>query len=142
MEVENIGNWLYFLFIIIAGISSLFSSKKKGKRIQQKEGTLDADNAEILDEDIEQPEKGFWDILQEIQEQSSTKEEPLLQKKQIHPLPQEERKETESQKQINTQTHLTNISTVDDNTTTDIELTHASELRKAVIYSEILNRKY
>ena len=37
MEVENIGNWLYFLFIIIAGISSLFSSKKKGKRIQQKE---------------------------------------------------------------------------------------------------------
>ena len=135
MEVENIGNWLYFLFIIIAGISSLFSSKKKGKRIQQKEGTLDADNAEI-------PEKGFWDILQEIQEQSNTKEEPLLQKKQIHPLPQEERKETESQKQINTQTHLTNISTVDDNTTTDIELTHASELRKAVIYSEILNRKY
>ena len=62
--------------------------------------------------------------------------------KQIHPLPQEERKETESQKQINTQTHLTNLSTVDDNTTTDIELTHASELRKAVIYSEILNRKY
>ena len=32
MEGENIGDWLYFIFLITAGISSLFSSKNKKKR--------------------------------------------------------------------------------------------------------------
>ena len=35
MEGENIGDWLYILFLAIAGISSMFSSKKKKKQPKQ-----------------------------------------------------------------------------------------------------------
>ena len=140
MEVENIGDWLYFLFIIIAGISSLFSSKKKKKGVQQKKTTLDT---EVISEDeSESPEKGFWDILQEIKEQSILKEEPQPQKQAICKSSQKEEKEPEIQKQPNTRNYQTIPSSEEDNMAMDIELTHASELRKAVIYTEILNRKY
>ena len=140
MEVENIGDWLYFLFIIIAGISSLFSSKKKKKRVQQKKTTLDTDMTS--EEESELPEKDFWDILQEIKEQSIPKEEPQPQKQSIRKSSQEEKKEPAIQKQPNTQNYRTIPSKEEDNIDIDMELTHASELRKAVIYSEILNRKY
>ena len=140
MEVVNIGDWLYFLFIIIAGISSLFSSKKKKKRVQQKKTTLDTDMTS--EEESELPEKDFWDILQEIKEQSIPKEEPQPQKQSIRKSSQEEKKEPAIQKQPNTQNYRTIPSKEEDNMDIDMELTHASELRKAVIYSEILNRKY
>ena len=105
MEVENIGDWLYFLFIIIAGISSLFSSKKKKKRVQQKKTTLDTDMTS--EEESELPEKDFWDILQEIKEQSIPKEEPQPQKQSIRKSSQEEKKEPAIQKQTNTQNYRT-----------------------------------
>ncbi|MDO4755970.1 MAG: hypothetical protein Q4A54_06475 [Parabacteroides sp.] len=139
MEVENIGDWLYFLFIIIAGISSLFSSKKKKKGVKPE---MPAETEMIPEENSDQPEKGFWEILQEMQKQvSPTKPQP--KKAPVNKSNQKQPKKTENHtSRIDTQNQIKNIPENDENTELNLELTHASELRKAVIYSEILNRKY
>lgn len=56
MEGENIGDWLYILFLAIAGISSMFSSKKKKKQPKQILGQPDR---EIVAEEESVPDKGF-----------------------------------------------------------------------------------
>ena len=87
--MDNAGDWLYIVFLIIAGISSLFGSKNKKKRPKQILGQPDRE--------IKQSPAGDRLVV------PSTEEEIPL---------------------------------------TDIEFDNAAELRKAVIYTEILNRKY
>lgn len=138
MEVENIGDWLYFLFIIIAGISSLFSSKKKGKKVQKKELPIETEIQP--EEEVEQPEKGFWDILQEMQKQEETVQ-PKPQPSVVKPKKEEPFQKEESFHKRH-KNYLNKERIEEEATLQEIELTHAAELRKAVIYSEILNRKY
>ena len=135
MEGENIGDWLYFIFLIIAGISSLFSSKNKKKR-PKSVSTQPNEEEEVIPENTEGPQKGIWDILQEIQEsQSDPVPQPVVtpQKKQI------KNRETQPCSHQNRFTHQPKE---EETKSFDIELNHAEELRKAVIYAEILNRKY
>lgn len=139
MEVENIGDWLYFLFIIIAGISSMFSSKKKKKGVKPE---TPAETEMMPEENSDQPEKGFWEILQEMQKQASPTN-PQPQKTPINKSPKKQNKVSTIQtSKIDTQNRIKNVPEDEENTGLDLELTHAAELRKAVIYSEILNRKY
>ena len=69
--MDNAGDWLYIVFLAIAGISSLFSSKNKKKRPKQILGQPDK---EIVTSEKEVPAKGFWEILEEMQ-----KPEPVKQ---------------------------------------------------------------
>ena len=69
--MDNAGDWLYIVFLVIAGISSLFSSKNKKKRPKQILGQPDKD---IVTSEKEVPAKGFWEILEEMQ-----KPEPVKQ---------------------------------------------------------------
>ena len=94
MEGENIGDWLYILFLAIAGISSMFSSKKKKKQQQ-----------------VAAPS-------------------PFLAAEKV------------TDKQSPAGNRLVVPSTEEEIPLTDIEFDNAAELRKAVIYTEILNRKY
>ena len=107
--MDNAGDWLYIVFLIIAGISSLFGSKNKKKRPKQILGQPDR---EIVTNEDNVPDKGFWEILEEMQ----------------NPKPAGNR--------------LVVPSTEEEIPLTDIEFDNAAELRKAVIYTEILNRKY
>ena len=144
MEGENIGDWLYILFLAIAGISSMFSSKKKKKQPKQILGQPDR---EIVAEEESVPDKGFWEVLEEMQNPKPVKQ----------PVPTPKRKKKQQQvaapspflaaekvtdKQSPAGNRLVVPSTQEEIPLTDIEFDNAAELRKAVIYTEILNRKY
>lgn len=146
MEGENIGDWLYILFLAIAGISSMFSSKKKKKQPKQILGQPDR---EIVAEEESVPDKGFWEVLEEMQNPKTTKQ-PVAA-----PKPKREQKKQQSvapnpfltaEKTAGRQSFAGNRLLVppakEESPLTDIEFDNAAELRKAVIYTEILNRKY
>ena len=123
--MDNAGDWLYIVFLIIAGISSLFGSKNKKKRPKQILGQPDR---EIVTNEDNVPDKGFWEILEEMQNPKPAKQ----------PVPTPKRKN----KQSPAGNRLVVPSTEEEIPLTDIEFDNAAELRKAVIYTEILNRKY
>ena len=88
--MDNAGDWLYIVFLIIAGISSLFGSKNKKKRPKQILGQPDR---EIVTNEDNVPDKGFWEILEEMQNPKPAKQPvptPKRKKKQQqvadHPL--------------------------------------------------------
>ena len=142
--MDNAGDWLYIVFLIIAGISSLFGSKNKKKRPKQILGQPDR---EIVTNEDNVPDKGFWEILEEMQNPKPAKQ----------PVPTPKRKKKQQQvadpspflaaekvtdKQSPAGNRLVVTSTEEEIPLTDIEFDNAAELRKAVIYTEILNRKY
>ena len=142
--MDNAGDWLYIVFLIIAGISSLFGSKNKKKRPKQILGQ--PDRVIVTNED-NVPDKGFWEILEEMQNPKPAKQ----------PVPTPKRKKKQQQvadpspflaaekvtdKQSSAGNRLVVPSTEEEIPLTDIEFDNAAELRKAVIYTEILNRKY
>ena len=142
--MDNAGDWLYIVFLIIAGISSLFGSKNKKKRPKQILGQPDR---EIVTNEDNVHDKGFWEILEEMQNPKPAKQ----------PVPTPKRKKKQQQvaapspflaaekvtdKQSPAGNRLVVPSTEEEIPLTDIEFDNAAELRKAVIYTEILNRKY
>lgn len=142
--MDNAGDWLYIVVLIIAGISSLFGSKNKKKRPKQILGQPDR---EIVTNEDNVPDKGFWEILEEMQNPKPVKQ----------PVPTPKRKKKQQQvaapspflaaeKTAGRQSFAGNRLVVppakEESPLTDIEFDNAAELRKAVIYTEILNRKY
>ena len=131
--MDNAGDWLYIVFLIIAGISSLFGSKNKKKRPKQILGQPDR---EIVTNEDNVPDKGFWEILEEMQNPKPVKQ----------PVPTPKRKKKQQQVAAPSPflagERLVVPSTEEEIPLTDIEFDNAAELRKAVIYTEILNRKY
>lgn len=149
--MDNAGDWLYIVFLIVAGLSSLFSSMKKKKRPTEILGQPDRD---IVTEPERQPQKGFWDILQEMQEEqkelprpvektipSATNKKKKLQQKKAAPEPF-----LTNESEISKAAAAHSISNTpiqeEENILADIGFDNAADLRKAVIYAEILNRKY
>lgn len=142
--MDNAGDWLYIVFLIIAGISSLFSSKNKKKSPKQ---ILGQPNREIVANEKEVPDKGFWELLEEIQNPKPAKQPVATPKrKQKKKQVAEPAPFLAAEKEISRPSfdgnRLVAPPTEKDSPLTDIEFDNASELRKAVIYSEILNRKY
>ena len=82
--MDNAGDWLYIVFLIIAGISSLFGSKNKKKRPKQILGQPDR---EIVTNEDNVPDKGFWEILEEMQNPKPAKQ----------PVPTPKRKKKQQQ---------------------------------------------
>ena len=141
--MDNAGDWLYIVFLIIAGISSLFGSKNKKKRPKQILGQPDR---EIVTNEDNVPDKGFWEILEEMQNPKPVKQPvptPKRKKKQQVAAPSPFlAAEKVTDKQSPAGDRLVVPSTEEEIPLTDIEFDNAAELRKAVIYTEILNRKY
>ena len=130
--MDNAGDWLYIVFLIIAGISGLFSSKNKKKRPKQILGQPDR---EIVAEEENVPDKGFWEVLEEMQNPKPAKQ-PVAAPKPFLTA------EKTAGKQSFDGNRLAVTPAEEENSLTDIEFDNAAELRKAVIYTEILNRKY
>ena len=130
--MDNAGDWLYIVFLIIAGISGLFSSKNKKKRPKQILGQPDR---EIVAEEENVPDKGFWEVLEEMQNPKPAKQ-PVAAPKPFLTV------EKTAGKQSFDGNRLVVPPAEEENSLTDIEFDNAAELRKAVIYTEILNRKY
>lgn len=144
--MDNAGDWLYIVFLIIAGISGLFSSRNKKKRPKQILGQPDR---EIVAEEENVPDKGFWEVLEEMQNPKTAKQPVAApkpkrgQKKQqaVAPKPFLTAEKTAGRQSFDGN-RLVVPPSEEENPLTDIEFDNAAELRKAVIYTEILNRKY
>ena len=61
--MDNVGDWLYIVFLIIAAVSGLFSSKDKKKK--SRPDILGQPDREIVPNDQPTEGKGFWQILEE-----------------------------------------------------------------------------
>lgn len=157
--MDNLGDWLYILILIAVGISSLFSSSKKKKQTGQAPQQPVSDPGH--EEKRTQQPKSFWEILEDMQRGIENKEEQPL------PVPQsittEKKKKTQEKKQVKTsvipshynegtraikdtlsgQPRYSADASEEEAYALSGESFHSiDELKKAIIYSEILNRKY
>lgn len=141
--MDNIGDWLYIVLLIVAGISSMFGSGKKKKRPSTILGQPDKD---IVTEEPSDPQKGFWEILQEIQNEPAPTEKPK-KKASKKTKPADQPFLSAESTLFNQQTHSTSAKQTqpieeEPGIMPDTAFTDMAELRKAIICSEILNRKY
>ncbi|MDH6358815.1 hypothetical protein [Parabacteroides sp. PF5-9] len=147
--MDNIGDWLYIVFILVAALSGLISS---GKKKRQQTTTPDPPY-ETSDSDESTPtEKGFWEIWEEMQQKQSSpppsKSRPATVQKKTKKTPH--RVSTPTTTSFLPKGDLfdheeTPLQLIDDSeqySFADENFQNADELRKAVIYTEILNRKY
>ena len=152
--MDNAGDWIYIVFLIIAGVSGLLSS---GKEKKQSKNILGRPGNDIPEDSEPSQEKGFWEILQEMQEekpqpaapdqpQTVIKNRPNKQqqfsqpaKTAVHPpfLSGENIPESSKAAPISILQQEDENGIIPEQTFTDM-----AELRKAIICSEILNRKY
>ncbi|RHJ90144.1 hypothetical protein [Parabacteroides bouchesdurhonensis] len=152
--MDNLNDWLYIVFLIIAGVSGLLGSGKKKKQSKQILGqpgnSTPSNNKPATD-------KGFWDILQEVQEEKPKQPRVVIKQKE-----QKKEKTYTQQTRVSTPTSSSpflsgeKVSTsVTKNPISERILAEEeesgfmpetfnemAELRKAIIYTEILNRKY
>lgn len=145
--MDNAGDWLYIVLMIVAAATSLIGSKNKKKR-QSKE-ILGQPGHEIVTPDDSPKEKGFWEVLEEARKEFNPEPKP-----QETPKVKQKTKEKKQGRQpfltaeneIRKSAISTHPSLLSEGEETqgleDIEFKNAADLRKAVIYSEILNRKY
>ena len=66
--MDNVGDWLYIVFLIIAAVSGLFSSKDKKKK--SRPDILGQPDREIVPNDQPTEGKGFWEILEDMLKES------------------------------------------------------------------------
>ena len=131
--MDNLGDWIYIVFLIIAAVSGLFSSKNKKKRPTQ---VLGQPGHDTFPEENTSSGKGFWEILEEMQNPKPAKQ-PVATPPAPFPTA---KKMTDRQSPVGNRIVVPPVE--EENSFTDIEFDNAAELRKAVIYTEILNRKY
>lgn len=144
--MENSGDWLYIVFLAVAAVSSLFSSKKKKKRPTEILGQPDT---EVITSDQSTPQKGFWELLEDAKKEFNrelkpqTTEKKKQNKKQKAPAPKPFLS-AEAEIQQSSIFAASSGPTIEEEHSImqDIEFKNTSDLRKAVIYAEILNRKY
>lgn len=149
--MDNIGDWLYIVLLVIAGVSSLFGSGKKKKRSPEVLGQPDRD---IVTEADHQPAGGLWDLFDE-----KPAPQPKPRKKKPATANQRGKSKRETVSTAKTSPFLAGenrigereftqspvrIQPSDDQPGIRPETTFSdmSELRKAIICAEILNRKY
>lgn len=148
--MDNLNDWLYIILMVIAGVSSLFSSRKKKKRPTE---ILGQSGADIHMPNQTPREKGFWEMLEETKKEFTQQEKPSQ--------PPKKKKQNKNQNasaprpflaaenEIQRSNMVSSIPAgpafleeEEYTVMTDIELKNVNDLRKAVIYAEILNRKY
>jgi hypothetical protein len=145
--MDNLGDWLYIVFLIIAAVSGLLGSGKKKKRPSEVLGQPDRD---IVPEQEKAPEKSFWEMLEEMQEGkpkpaqvSKPATRPAMKVKEKQRLAPSPFLNTESKltKTIPTAS-LTMQEEEEHNAIPNLSFSDPDEIKKAIIYSEIFNRKY
>lgn len=145
--MDNLGDWIYIVFLVVAALSGLFSSKSKKKRPTQVLGQPEYDTTQ---EEPTPSGKGFWEILEEVtaeRPKQKTVTETLPNKKKNkkdirQPNPFLAAEQEIHQAKAGSPRFMSFPTEEDHSLLEDIEFNNAEELRKAVIYSEILNRKY
>lgn len=153
--MDNIGDWLYIVIIAVAGLSSLLSSGKKKKQAEQ-------ERRQQTPPDIVTPQtasdRDFWDeLFKEQREERQVQPKPVVtkvskKKKSIQNINTKVEKpepflqgESDIERAIRLQGNTRYSMFMEEEETPVVSASdfHDPEvMRKAVIYSEILNRKY
>ncbi len=136
--MDNAGDWIYIVLLVVIGISSLFGKKNKRRPTE----ILGQPDMDYPSEEGKTTEKGFWEMLEEEFNQTA-QPKPAPAK----PTASQKRKlkKQEEGARLLTDTSVRTIDISQEETNPlleDIDFKNTEELRKAVIYSEILNRKY
>lgn len=145
--MDNIGDWLYIVILVITGISGLFSKykKKQTKPVQRP-------NKEVCAEPEVTPQKGFWEIFKEMLEPEQEEPEQEMKRQAIKEVVQE-KKHLEPKSVVvsadeppvteHLEQHKQPVTTSESNIpSAEVEFGMVIDWRKAVVYAEILNRKY
>jgi hypothetical protein len=154
--MDNLGDWLYIVIIIAVGISSFFSSAKKKKQAGQA-SRQPMPETEHEESNTPKP-KSFWELLEEMQGGAQVPEEmpqPVV-------ITEKKKKTQEKKKQAKTSvpayysegrsafrempdsrsSDLINLSEEEAFALPADSFRTIDDVKKAIIYSEILNRKY
>jgi hypothetical protein len=158
--MDNLGDWLYIVIIIAIGISSIFSSAKKKKQAEQ---ASRQPMPQAGDKGGSMPKpKGFWELLEEMQGGEQMREETPLPTPQPVVITERKKKTPEKRKQAKASVpayrsegisafrdtpasqplDLINLSEEEAFALPADSLRSVDEVKKAIIYAEILNRKY
>lgn len=119
--MDNAGDWLYIVFLIIGGVSVFLSSKK-----EKKQPTIILGHP---DGRLELPKEKMAQAKKKTKEGKAAISSPAMEEggsyvsSYVSPYAKEAAQKT-------------------DEPLEKIDLTHAAEARKAFIYSEIFNRKF
>lgn len=129
--MDKIGDWLYIVFIIIAGISGLISSGKKKKTPTEVLGQPNYDQPK------RQPANNNpWDTVRK--EPPPLSKNKKKRKQETSPFLAGETSSFAATYMVETINQLD----PEPEYTPEITIENPDDLRKAIIYSEILNRKY
>ena len=145
--MDNLGDWLYIVFLIVAAVSGLFGSGKKKKRQTEVLGRPDS---EIEPETQKPAQKSFWEMLEEMQEGKPKPAQvpkpatrPAIKEKEKQRLAPSPFLNNESKftKTIPT-AQVTMQEEEEHSAIPNLSFSDPDEIKKAIIYSEIFNRKY
>lgn len=155
--MDNAGDWLYIVFLVVAAVSGLLNSGKK-----KKTATKPVQPARPAEESKNpDSEKSFWEILEErtsppqpVQKKpskriaspaSAKKETPIKAKNTPSPAQfltfESQIPDFSERRDIPIELEETN-EPIQNLTGDDFNLQDINEVRKAVLYNEILTRKY
>ncbi len=152
--MDNAGDWLYIVFLIIAAISSLFGSKDKKKK--NRPDILGQPDREIASDGRPTEEKGFREILEDMQKEIR-KAQPAPRPRPAKPKDEKPRAtipspspapflsaEKDIPNRITPRPSARRIDAIEEEPGLIPEETfrNIEDLRKAIICAEILNRKY
>ena len=137
--MDNAGDWLYLVLIAIAGISSLFSGKKKTQTQNQPQQKKQEVGFPKSDDD-------FWGTVEEVEStayEPSVLAKPKPKSKKQAPLLTAESLIPKSILDRADDFHDDNYSVDDEGLSAEsFHLEDLEEVRKGIVYAEILNRKY
>jgi len=148
--MENLGDWLYIVILAAVGLSSFFSAGKKKKAEEE------AKKQQAPPPDVVTPQtasdRDFWDIFTEPEEKyPPVIAKPKTQKKTSKPYTSKSTQaspfltgESDIERAIRKQTPTVSVLEEEEREplVSAEDFNDPESLRKAVIYSEILNRKY
>ncbi|MDL2208267.1 hypothetical protein LJB97_01450 [Parabacteroides sp. OttesenSCG-928-O15] len=151
--MENIGDWLYIILIGVAGVISVINSGKK-KKAEEEAKKMQPPRDIVTPETAS--DRSFWEIILNPEEEAQPKPQPVRTKKTAQPSPKTKTSptrtgqpfltgETEIERMIRLQGENDSPIFAEEIYTplvTSEEFHEPDALRKAVIYAEILNRKY
>lgn len=140
--MDNLGDWIYIVFLAIAGLSGLISSARKKK--QEAEASMPP----VESDELPDSEKGFWDMFEEMQKKQA---EPVsLPKQSSRPSASKQKPSRTpfltSESRIQSLSSIETIVSLEEDEAFALDVSEdfhdPEEIRKAIIYTEILNRKY
>ena len=128
--MENLGDWLYIVFLIMGGVSMFFSSKKEEKKptvvLGHPDGHIDAPAKKIV--------RNQKNTKKKVQNQIKNETKPAST---FNPM-----NESGSYHSSYVSSYAKEIDEIENEPAETIHLDDPNEARKAFIYSEVFGRKF